>query len=102
MAGLVRFSEAMSSRVSDCRLNSLRMSWAMSGSSLSRARKDIVVTDLLTRLMLSALQGRRPQQLRRRDRAFAQHTGLGTGEVENRGRGAAGRDAAVQDGHHAR
>src|SRR5260370_10629004 len=42
MAGLVRFSDAISSSVSDCRLYSWRIRLAMSGSALSRARKDIV------------------------------------------------------------
>src|SRR5439155_23436894 len=42
MAGLVRFSDAISSSVSDWRRYSLRMSCAMSGSTLSSALKDIV------------------------------------------------------------
>src|SRR5438067_3203584 len=48
MAGLVRFSDAISSSVSDCRLYSWRMRLAMSGSALSRARKDMVTRGAAT------------------------------------------------------
>src|SRR5256886_571465 len=48
MAGLVRFSEAISSSVSDWRRYSLRMRFAMSGSALSSARKDMVTIGAAT------------------------------------------------------
>src|ERR1700730_5211211 len=100
MAGLVRFSDAISSSVSDWRLYSLRMRLAMSGSTWSRALNDIVVKGaaISRMLALSARVGRRrPQKLGCRDGALPKHVGLRAGEVEHSRGGTARRRAAV---HH--
>src|SRR2546430_571202 len=126
MAGLVRFSEAISSSVSDWRRYSLRMRFAMSGSALSSARKDMVTIGAATpesyprssegiRTLLckkdasrapeshvlykTALSGSRrwwPQQLRGGDGALAQDVRLGAGQVKHRGRDAARRAPSVE------
>src|SRR5690348_16513798 len=105
MAGLVRFSEAISSSVSDCLLNSLRIRSAIAGSSRSSARSDIVVVVVrLTgvSLMLSRPRTGGPKQLRRRDGTLAEDMWLRSGEVQHGRRGAPGCCPAVEDRHHAR
>src|SRR6266851_5716789 len=102
MAGLVRFSEAMSYSVSDCRLYSFRIRLATSGSSRSRARKVIVVMGAATieSYWLSGAGWRRAQEVRRRDCSFAQNVRLRTCQVEDARGHPARSGAAVEDRRH--
>src|ERR1700704_4673836 len=97
MAGLARFSEAISSSVSDCRLYSFLMRSATTGSSRSRARKDIVTIGAAITRILSRAGRRRAEELGDRDGPFTQHVGLGTGEVEDARRHSARSLAAIED-----
>src|SRR5260370_3074217 len=102
MAGLVRFSKAMSSSVSDCRLYSFRIRLAISGSSRSSARKVIVMMGAATleSYLLTRAGGRRAQEVRGRDRSLAQNVRLRTCQVEDARGHTARSGAAVEDRHH--
>src|SRR5581483_10000433 len=90
--GLVRFSEAISSRVSDWRRYSLRMRLATSGSVLSSAWNDIVTIGAAMARMLASFGRGRAEDVGGRDRALPEDVELRPGEVDDR-RGA----TAVED-----